>query len=170
MSVMQGRRPGQGTAPDTNVAIGNSNESNIGDPGTGPQPSPMQSFWTAAGEVVTCTLIRRSDRPWWLTALAAGDETASAFWRALRDWMAHTLEHRPICLACDATFSRRFLPTDWAMLKPLLSGPATAMLSGICPSCSAKSDTALLDAALRDVQAQNPGIRKIEGATGVGRA
>jgi hypothetical protein len=127
----------------------------------------MQSFWTEAGGLVTCTIIRRSDQPRWL---AARDETAIAFERAFRDWIAHALDRRPICLACDATFSRQFLPTDWAMVTLLLGGPETAFLSGICPSCSAKSDAELLDAALRDLQAQNPAIRRIEVAGGVGRA
>jgi hypothetical protein len=170
MSPKERRRPGQGAAPDTNVAIGNSNASNIGDPGTGPQPSSMQSFWTAAGEVITCTLIRRSDRPWRLTALAAGDETMSAFWRALRDWMLHALEHRPICLSCPVTFSRRSLPTDWAMLSPFWGRPGTVMLSGICDRCSCKSDAELMAAALRDLQKMNPNIRRVELAGEASRA
>jgi hypothetical protein len=127
----------------------------------------MPSFWAKAGGLVACTIIRRSDQPRWL---AARDKTAIAFERAFRGWIAHALEHRPICLTCDATFSRRFLPTDWAMLTPLLGDPGTAMPSGVCSSCSDKSDPELLDAALRDVQAQNPGIQRIEVAGGFGRA
>jgi hypothetical protein len=165
----QRRRPGQGATPDTHV-IENSNYGNVADPGTGPQPSALQSFWTDAGGFVTCTIIRRSDRPLWLTALAAGDETASAFWRALRDWMAHAPEHKPICLCCEVTFTRRSLPTAWAMLTPLLGGPGTAMLSGICRRCSSMSDRELLDAALRDLRTMNPLIRRLELASGGGRA
>jgi hypothetical protein len=104
MRKTQGRRPLIGAAPNTHVAIDSSNTRNIPDPGTGPQPSALRSFWAEAGRFVRCSIIRRSDRPWWLTALAAGDETASAFRRALRDWMAHALEHRPICLSCEVTF------------------------------------------------------------------
>ena len=161
--------PGQGAASDTHV-IKKSNYGSIANPSTGPQPSAMESFWTEAGRFVTCSIIRRSDRPWWLTALAAGDETASAFRRALRDWMAHALEHRPICVRCEVTFSRRSLPTDWAMLSPLWRRPGTVMLAGICYRCSCKSDAELMDAALRDLQAQNPTIRRIEVASGAGRA
>jgi hypothetical protein len=166
----QRRRPGQGAASDAHVTIKNSNHGNIADPGTGPQPSAMQSFWTEAAGFVACTIIRRSDRPLWPTALAAGDETASASSRALRDWMAHTLEHRPICLSCDVTFTRRSLPAEWAMLTPLLGSPRTVMLSGICGRCSARSDAELMGAALRDLQQMNPGIRRIELASEAGRA
>jgi hypothetical protein len=163
----QRRRPGQGAASDTHVAIENINGGSIADPGTGPQTSAMQSFWADAGGFVTCTLIRPSDRPWWLTALAAGDETASAFRRSLRDRKAHA---GPTCLGCEVTFTRRFPPTGWAMLTPVLGSPGTAMLSGICRACSAKSDAELMDAALRDLQAQNSAIRRIEVTSGAGRA
>jgi hypothetical protein len=44
------------------------------------------------------------------------------------------------------------------------------MLSDICDRCSCKSDAELMDAALRDLQAQNPTIRRIEVASGAGRA
>jgi hypothetical protein len=44
------------------------------------------------------------------------------------------------------------------------------MLSGICGRCSAKSDAELMAAALRDLQAQNPAIRRIEVAGEAGRA
>jgi hypothetical protein len=155
MRKMRERRPGQGAASDTQVAIDNSNTKNIPDPGAAPQPSELPSFWVEADGFVTCTIIRRSDRAWWLTALAAGDETASVFWSSLRDWMARAPKHRPNYLACAATFSPRFLPTDWAMLTPLLGGPRTAMLSGICCCCSGRSDAELMDAVLRDLQTMN---------------
>jgi hypothetical protein len=155
MRKTQGRRPLVGAAPDSDVTISNSNLGKVADPGTEPQPSAMQSFWTAAGGFVTCTIIRRFDRPRWLAALAARDETAIAFERALFDWITHALEHSPICLSCEVTFSRRSLPADWAMLNPLWGRPGTVMLSGICGRCSAKSDAELLNAALRDLQAQN---------------
>jgi hypothetical protein len=44
------------------------------------------------------------------------------------------------------------------------------MLSGICRRCSAKSDADLMAAALQDLQAQNPTIRRIEVANEAGRA
>ena len=166
----QRRRPGQRAASDAHVAIKNSNGGLIADPGTGPQPSAMESFRTEAGRFVTCSIIRRSDGPWWLTALAAGDETASAFWRALGDWMAHAPEHKPICLCCEVTFTRRSLPTAWAMLTPLLGGLGTAMLSGICRRCSSMSDRELMDAALRDLRTMNPLIHRLELASRGGRA
>jgi hypothetical protein len=54
MSSKERRRPGQGAASHNHVDIDNSNVGdNIADPGTGPQPSAMQSFWIEAGGFVT---------------------------------------------------------------------------------------------------------------------
>ena len=136
MRRTQERRPGQGAAPKTYVTIDNGNIVNIHDLGTKPQPSAFQSFWISAGGFVNCTIIRRSDQPRWLTALSAGDGTATAFWKALWDWVAHAPEHRPICLSCEVTFTPRSLPTEWAMLTPLAGSPGLAMLSGMCDRCS----------------------------------
>lgn len=165
----QRRRPWQGAASQTRVATENSNDGYLADPGEEPRPSTIQSFWTDAGRFITYTIIRRSDQAWWLTALVTGDELASAFQRALWDWMAHAPEHEPVCLGCEVVFIRRSLPTEWTMLTPLLGRPRTAMLSGICPRCRAKSDAELIAAALRDLQTMNPGMRRIDPAIKAGR-
>jgi hypothetical protein len=112
------------------------------------------------------------DRRLWLAALALHDEPATLFEYALKEWIAHAADHRPLCLSCDVIFSRRSLPTTWAMLLPLqdASTMPAAMLSGICARCSGKSDRELMDAALHDLQATLPDIRRIEVATGAGRA
>jgi hypothetical protein len=170
MPANRKRRPGQGAAPDNHVAVSNSSVGNVADTRTEPQPSAMQSFWTEARGFVTCTIVRPSDRPSLLAALAARDATAIAVISMIRDWLLHVAERRPVCLACDVTFSHRLLPTDWALLEPVLDPSRAAMLSGICGRCSAKSDAELMDAALRDLQAQNPAIRRIEVASGAGRA
>jgi hypothetical protein len=52
MKKTRERRPGQGAASDNHV-IENSNDGNIADPGSGPQPSPLQSFRTDAGYQTT---------------------------------------------------------------------------------------------------------------------
>jgi hypothetical protein len=68
--------PRRGAASNKNVAIGNSNARNIAEPGAATQPAGMPSFWAKAGGIVTCTIIRRSDRAVWLAALAARDTRA----------------------------------------------------------------------------------------------
>jgi hypothetical protein len=104
--------------------------------------------------------------------LALQDKTATAFEYALKDWIAHAADHRPLCLSCNVTFSPRSLPTDWAMLLPFQETPTmpAAMLSGICARCSGKSDRELMDTALHDLRATLPNIRRIEVATEAGRA
>ena|SRR5208282_2002560 len=168
MPLKRRRRPGQGAALDGQTP--NNNSTNITETQGGPQPLGLRTFWTEAGGLVTCTIIRRSDRQLWLAALALHDETATSFEYALREWIAHAADHRPLCLSCDVTFSRHSLPTDWAMLSPFRGAPRIAMLSGICGRCSIKPDAELVDAALWGLQAMNPGIRKIDVATEAGRA
>jgi hypothetical protein len=167
------RRPGQGAALDGQTPKKkNSRVANIAETRRRPQPLGMRTFWIEAGGLVTCTIIRRSDRQLWLAASVLHDKTATPFEYALKDWIAHAADHRPVCLSCDVTFSPCSLPTDWAMLSPLQESPTmpAAMLSGICAQCSGKSDRELMDAALHDLQATMPDIRRIEISTEAGRA
>ena len=165
------RRPGQGAALDGQTPKNNSNVANIAETRRRPQPLGLRTFWTEAGGLVRCTIIRRFDRQLWLAALALRDKTATAFEYALKDWIAHAADHRPLCLSCNVTFSPRSLPTDWAMLLPFQETPTMpAMLSGICARCSGKSDRELMDTALHDLRATFRDIRRIKIATGTGRA
>jgi hypothetical protein len=172
MPLTRRRRPGQGAALDGQALKNNSTVANIAETRGRPQPLGLRAFWTGAGGLVKCTIIRRSDRRLWLAALASYDETAIAFEYALKDWIAHAADHRPLCLSCDVTFSLRSLPTDWAILLPFRDVPTTpaAMLSGICARCSGKSDRELMNAALHDLRATFSDIRRIEIATEAGRA
>jgi hypothetical protein len=172
MPLTRRRRPGQGAARDGQTPKNNSTVANIAETRRRPQPLGLRTFWTEAGGLVTCTIIRRSDGQLWLAALALHDKTATAFEYALKDWIAHAADHRPLCLSCNVTFSPRSLPTDWAMLLPFQEAPTmpAAMLSGICARCSGKSDRELMDAALHDLRATLPDIRRIEVATEAGRA
>jgi hypothetical protein len=172
MPLRRRRRPGQGAAHDEQNLKNNSTVANIAESHGRPQLLGLRAFWAGAAGLVKCTIIRRSDRRLWLAALASHDETAIAFVYALKDWIAHAADHRPLCLSCDETFSLRSLPTDWAMLLPFQEAPTmpAAMLSGICVRCSGRSDRELMDAALHDLRATLPDIRRIEVATEVGRA
>src|SRR5208282_2121816 len=113
MPLKRKRRPGQGAALDGQTPKNNSTVANITETRGGPQPLGLRTFWTEPGGLVACTIIRRSDRWLWLAALALHDETATSFKYALKDWIAHAADHRPICLSCDMTFSRHSSPTDW---------------------------------------------------------
>jgi hypothetical protein len=170
MANTRERRPGQGAAPDTNVAIGNSNATNIAEPDAALQPPGLPSFLAAAGGIVRCTIIRRSDRPWLLRALAARDPTAIEITCMIGDWLLDVAERQPICLVCETNFWHRSLPIDWALLTTALGGPAVARLCGICRRCSRKSDRELLDAALDDLRATFPDISRIGFVSGVRRA
>jgi hypothetical protein len=171
MPLTRRRRPGQGAALDGQTPK-TSTAANIPETRGRPQLLGLRAFWTGAGGLVKCTIIRQSDRRVWLAALASHDETAIAFDYALRDWIAHAADHRPLCLSCDVTFSLRSLPAAWAMLLPFQDAPAmpASMLSGICIRCSGKPDRELMNAALDDLRATFPDIRRIEIATEAGRA
>jgi hypothetical protein len=156
MPPTQRRRPGRGAASHAHMTKNNNSATNITETGLPPQLLGLRAFWTEAGGLVTCTIIRRSDRRLWPVVLAARVEVATTFEYALREWIAYAADSRPLCLGCDATFSRLSLPTNWAMLMPLQekSTMPAAMLSAICSRCSRNRS-----------KAHERGIRKRSGPT-----
>ena len=171
MSLTRKRRPGQEAALGRQTETSGSTAANLAETPGHPQLLGLADFWIGAGGLVKCAIIRRSDGRLRLAAEASLDKTAITFEHGRKDWISHIADRRPLCLACDVAFSPRSLPADWAMLSPLEDFPTTpaAMLSGICARCSGKSDRELMDAALRDLRATVPGIRRVV-ATGAGRA
>jgi hypothetical protein len=81
-------------------------------------------------------------------------------------------ERRPRCLSCDVVFSTASLPTALIVLLGLPSDHTTlpAMISAVCAQCSRQSDRELLDAALDDLRASFPNIRRIDIVSEVRRA
>jgi hypothetical protein len=90
----------------------------------------------------------------------------------IADWTLHVAERQPVCLSCDFIFSPASLPAVWLALSALQSADtiSPAMMSGICDKCGAKSDRELMDAALNDLRATFPDVRRIELADKAGRA
>jgi hypothetical protein len=114
--------------------------------------------WKGGGAFQT-EIIRHEHK---LALLLAGEEHKL---KTISEWVkAVYAGRRPLCLGCDHEFTGHDIVPAFCFSTPFIEGD-TAIVTGICEKCGAKSDVELLEFAYQGLKELGLANRKLEHGT-----
>ena len=104
------------------------------------------------GQLFDASIIRSSDLRTMILARIFGDPEAARLSAAIDSWMAAAPRHGPLCVQRSHEFSVDGFPAGFLIVAPWVASPSGGFVAGLCESCAAMPDDALVTSAAERLQ------------------